>query len=257
MNTSISHDMPDYLRDCKDIVEKNIVNFRCMPGYDSVVPGTQPKIDFYLNQIREKYSEMFPDLKIFWEGVSYGGVPLFDYEGVGRFESQTFRFVYALGQLIEWFGALNGMRICEVGPGFGMMFKIITDYCYGIKYTFVDLHYPLEIVKRHVNHLGREGLVDGYVECDNVEGIPVSAQWDLFISDCAFYECYRDIQEKYFDKIIIKCARGRIGCNMGVGPESVDKRMSPEEMLSRIPCKSKRLFKTPDRYEMVVWGENV
>jgi hypothetical protein len=72
----------------------------------------------------------------------FGGPLMFEFPPYGFADPRLFRYILTLGAL----GDLSGKSICEIGPGYGAQFKVITDVFPNVKYTFIDLVAPLFII---------------------------------------------------------------------------------------------------------------
>jgi hypothetical protein len=215
MKTSVAETLP-YIDFCNRVMNdpsgELLKNFRRNADYDLVVPGNRDGegVREFLNLIKSNYPEMLQFMPIFekQQGV-FGNPTTYQYD-VGNFDSVILLYVFYLALTRRYFGNLNGMEICEIGPGAGLMFKLITDLYPDVKYTFIDLPGPLYINQKHVEYLGREKSVKEYLSCDTILSTEIDRHYDLVISDCAFNEITKEVQEVYIKKIINKSDRGRL-----------------------------------------------
>jgi len=216
--TSIS-DMLPYVDFCKSVMNDEtgelLKTFRTNPDYDLVVPGSRPgeQVEPFVPIIRDRYPEILEHLGVFVKNQGVFGGPVTHEFDIGTFDVPMVLHIYYLAIARAAFGPLDGMRICEIGPGAGLFFKVLTDISKDVKYTFVDLEAPLYIVRKYVEYLGREDMVDGYLPCHTVlsDGFECE-EFDLVTSDCAFNELDGDVQDVYIEKIFNKSKRGRIAC---------------------------------------------
>ena len=103
-------------------------------------------------------------------------------------------------KLVELFGPLDGMRICEIGGGYGGQAKAIMDKCKVGCYHIIDLP---EVVK-----LQERFLSSTIVECfDYATGFI----YDLVISNYALSEIPDN--KYYIDEVLRKSRHGYITCN--------------------------------------------
>ncbi len=189
-----------------------IKNFRRHPDYDLVVPGNRDGkgVMEFLNIIKKEYPGMLQYMDDFEKQQGeFGNPTTYEYD-IGTFDSVLILYMYYLALTMDYFGNLNGMKICEIGPGAGLFFKLLTDIHYGIKYIFVDLEGPLFINRKHVEYLGREDCVMNYLPCSTVMSENIDYKLDLVVSDCAFNELHKDVQEVYIEKLLNKSVRGRV-----------------------------------------------
>lgn len=196
-------------------------NFRTNPYYCNVVPSSSVLIKEAQTYIKELYN-FYPYLmklevlKKFEAQDDFGNPQKHNFEigeFTGNLEPYSFKLIFTIGNLIELFGNLDGMSICEIGPGFGQTFKLITDLFPSIKYTFVDLDGPIWICKQHVQYLKRENQIQDFLTCDQIMSDSKTYKFDLIFSDHAFDECNLEVQHNYLDKLINSSQRGKIMCN--------------------------------------------
>jgi hypothetical protein len=197
-----------------DTTGELLKDFRRNPDYDLVVPGNRDGEQVYehLQLIKDKYPEMIKYMPLFERNQGVFGNPKMHKFDVGNFDVPVILHIYYLALTMKYFGSLEKMRICEIGPGAGLMFKLITDLWNNVAYTFIDLPGPLYINKKHAEHLGRECNVVEYLPCNTILNEPIEREYDLVMSDCAFNELDRDVQSVYIDKILNHSKRGRIAC---------------------------------------------
>jgi predicted O-methyltransferase YrrM len=260
LKTSISEEM-DYLTFCKKVIEDEtgelIKTFRRAPEYDIVVPGNRPKgmADRFIEEIIEKYSWIYQARHVFKNFQDFGNPNIFE-TFFGYFDENLIRHILVLGRLTDTFGSLESFRICEVGPGGGLLFKIITDYFPAVKYTFVDLKYPLLITRKFVEYCNKQENVESYLDCNDVldKNFEIEKDFDLFVSDCAISECYQEVQEQYIDKLCNRSLRGRIAlvdCMDFKGKA----HLNSKEIYDYLKRDDKKLYSDPKYGGIIGWGE--
>lgn len=215
MRTSVSDGLP-YIEFCNQVMNDEtgelLMDFRRNPDYDLVVPGNRDGSEMFehLELIKKSYPEMLQFKNLFLHQQGKFGNPRTYKFDIGEFDVPIIIHIYYLALTRRHFGNLYGMKICEIGPGAGLFFKVLTDI-YDVRYTFVDLPAPLFINRKHVEYLNRQDQVDEYVSCETiVNDNYVEKNYDLIVSDCAFNECHRDVQEAYIKKLLNNSVRGRI-----------------------------------------------
>ena len=163
----------------------------------------------YLQNIREEGEDFLKYASRFQENDLLGSPITFEYD-VGRFSPTTLRYVSVLVDLKNFFGDLTGFDICEIGAGYGGQCKIITDVSNLGSYTIVDLEAVLPLIRKYLGRLGVKNVV--YLMQDQItEG----KEFDLVVSNYAFSECIRRVQDYYVDRILSKAHRGYITYNYG------------------------------------------
>lgn len=121
----------------------------------------------------------------------------------------TLRYI-AIAHLIEqYFGTLEGFRIVEIGVGYGGQGRIL-DVLHRIQsYRFVDLPLVLALTQKYFSHF----KLNMQIDCKTMEQLADAGKYDLLISNYAFSELSRPIQQIYIDKILRKSKRGFILVN--------------------------------------------
>lgn len=258
MKTSLADGMP-YADFCLSVMNDQtgelIKNFRRHPDYDIVVPGNRDGSEMFehLQLIKDKYPEMLEFMPIFEKDQGVFGNPKTYEFDVGVFDVPMIIHIYYLALTRKRFGDLTGMKVCEIGPGAGLFFKVLTDL-YDVRYTFVDLPAPLWIVRKHVEYLERESYVENYLMCQTVMNSSyLEDKYDLLISDCAFNELHRDVQDVYIKKLLNKSDRGRIAF-YDVDINAVIPNMNIHEVYEQLDRKSKWIQKDL-RVPTLYWDE--
>lgn len=185
--------------------------FRSHPDYVPVLEHVTPEQgQAYLDLIRSRQ----PDLAERWLGGleaadRVGGPVTFGYEGVGHVSPTSLRYTKVLADLVSLFGDLSGMRIAEIGVGYGGQCRIICDHFDVAAYTLVDLDAPLRLATRYLS----EFPVTPRAEARTMRELDPEARYDLVISNYAFSELSRDVQDEYVRRVIGRSAAGYLTVN--------------------------------------------
>lgn len=108
------------------------------------------------------------------------------------------------------FGDLNNLKICEIGVGYGGQARIIfAKFPKVASYAFVDLQSVLNLSKKYLSNFSDISAKMDFYTLDNLG----ENDYDLVISNYAFSELNRTIQELYLDKIINRSKHGYITYN--------------------------------------------
>ncbi len=111
-----------------------------------------------------------------------------------------------MAALVGMFGPLDGMRIVEIGGGYGGLAAMITGCYRDVVYTIYDLPEANALQKKYLDTLGRKGIeYRGEIE----KGGP----FDLCLSVCALCELGPILKAKYADQVIQGTPRGFLGWN--------------------------------------------
>lgn len=120
----------------------------------------------------------------------------------------TARYIKNLSDLEHLFGDLSGLKIVEIGGGYGGLCKIISDLFKFESYTLFDLPECLKLSKRFLDSFNLKNV--NY--CTN-HSLPSIDKFDLVISNYAFSELNGKLQQSYFDNILSIAPLGYLTCN--------------------------------------------
>jgi len=171
----------------------------------------------------------------------------FTYPGIGRVSSTNLRYAKIALDLEKLFGSTKPLNIIEVGIGYGGQAIAINELNGFTSYQLVDL----PEVQR---------LAEKYIETFYPSIVPKLSStlknWDLLISNYAFSELSREIQEEYIAKYIMNSKKGYVIFN-----DITDNQFSTfsvAEFIERVP--GAKMFKeiplTYPRNKLVVWGHS-
>ena len=173
------------------------------------------------------------------------------YDDLGTISPTTLRYTKVLADLSFLFGPLDGMRICEIGVGYGGQCRLISALHKVELYRLVDLPSVLSLSKRYLEHFNINPSVE-FTRPDEL----VPEHYDLVISNYAFSELRREVQNFYLANILRHSNRGYMTCNQ-ITPESFGS-LSPGEISEAIKSSTiiPELPQTPPKNCLVVWGTN-
>lgn len=118
----------------------------------------------------------------------------------------TLRYVKVLVDLVKLFDVDKIKTITEVGVGYGGQCRILLNALPIQRYNLVDLPEVLALTEKFLNALDVAGNIR-YLDGTHFYS---DAPCDLFLSDYAFSELARPVQEMYFEKIISKAKAGYV-----------------------------------------------
>jgi len=204
-------------------------NFRRNYNYQLILEHLSYKDgEKYLEEIRNNYQFLIKNFDIFRLNDSVGNPESFEYDGIGIFSPTTLRYIKVLGDLINHFNNLNDLRICEIGVGYGGQCRIINSYFKPSKYTLVDIKPALMLAQTYLDNFVIRSTLE-YKTMNELE----YTNYDLLISNYAFTELARDVQDLYLNKVILNSKMGYITYN-DINPEFF-KSYKKEELLAIIP----------------------
>jgi hypothetical protein len=213
-------DFTDYLDVCAKAIEDEAIynNFKRDPKYFNIVGmHNHPLAISYIENISKNCTILKDDV---WYTEGYlklacakdmVGNPLFVYK-IGNnqlVESTSFRYMSVTSDLIRLFSGLKYVNsICEIGGGHGGQSRKILSYKRSIDYTIIDLKPVITLIEKIHDDLDLDlRTIDSLEETEH----------DLFISNYAFTECPREIQNVYMDKVLKNCKNGYMICNRHSG----------------------------------------
>lgn len=177
------------------------------------------------------------------------GMPFrYTYPGLGRISSTDLRYAKVVSDLRSLFGPLDNYRIAEIGCGYGGQAIAISKVFNILDYALYDLQPALQLAMKYIK------TVSDFqnVRSENLEFL--SGKSDLLISNYAFSELSREVQEEYFTKVIQGSSRGYVIYNQ-ITPLSYNS-LTAIEFAARIPG-AEILHEEPltaSLNVLVVWG---
>jgi len=247
----------NYLKVCREAVfdEEVFRNFKRDPGYTSILEHVSKKQGIkYLKKVLKSDKNLFTDnLKLFRKNDISGNPYTYKFGKFGFFSPTTIRYINSLIELETLFGALDGMNIFEIGGGYGGLCYIISSVNKFNTYSILDLKEVVRLAKKYLERMNVQNLKYYTPEIITES---MSDSIDLFISNYAFSECNRDVQDLYLEKIISRAARGYLTCN------KLDKTLTGPYNSDEIKKKLKQFFEVDSYFEnipktnceVIVWG---
>lgn len=171
----------------------------------------------------------------------------YSYYGIGRVSPSNLRYAKIYLDIQILFGSLNGMRIAEIGVGYGGQAHIINLVSKPSLYKLIDIPEVVKLTLKYLDSVGLKLITD-----DNSESF--SDNYDLVISNYAFSEISREIQENYLRNIILKSKRGYVIYN-DILQNQVES-IKVQEFIARVPGSViiKEIPLTGSKNNLVIWG---
>lgn len=227
--------------------------FRSNPIYTEILEHVSvAQGEEYLNRIRTD-PEVTQRLAVLIADDALGGPRQHHFEGVGPVSPTTLRYVKVLVDLRQLFGNLDGFKVAEVGIGYGGQCRVIARMHRPARYELFDLPSVNALAARFL----RESRVPGDLVAFRDGRQPVEVESDLLISNYAFSELSRDLQEIYIDRVVQHAKRGYVTYNH-ISPEGFSS-MTAGEFAARMPGASviEEVPLTHPENVIVVWGAHV
>ena len=181
----------------------------------------------YLNII-SKCSSIIEAMPEFAKNDLYGNPIKFKFGDLGAISPSTLRYVKVLMDLETYFGSLDGFDIAEIGCGYGGQCRIINTYFHPATYCLVDIKPALCLAQRFIDNFIIPSVMS-YRTMNELE----PRKCDLLISNYAFSELPRVIQDVYLEKVVLNARRGYMTYNH-INPAEFDS-YSAEEIVRMIP----------------------
>jgi putative sugar O-methyltransferase len=228
-STSLS-DNQAYPQACLDAAnDYRLFNeFRRHPAYNAILEHvTESQGADYLRLLSQD-PDLLGRLETFRANDRHGNPRVFDYPGVGTVSPTTLRYVKVLADLRRLFGALDGLDLAEIGVGYGGQCRVIHAWFAPASYTLVDIQPALALAQRFLDHFALDGRL---VYRTMNELAP--KDHDLLLSNYAFTELPRAIQDVYVRKVVSRSKRGYITYNEITPPEF--RSYKAQELVEMIP----------------------
>ena len=162
----------------------------------------------YISEIlnSRSWSETFTEVLAHIDKV--GRPRKFRFNPYGTFSPTLLRYLKVYVDLLKNFGSLKNLNIVEIGIGFGGQASLIGLLDKPLSYTFYDIPPVLELAQKFTKELDVPGNFT-FIDGRN----PEPSNPDLVISNYAFSELNRDIQDQYLKNVVLPSPRGYITWN--------------------------------------------
>lgn len=212
--------------------------FRRDPVYNNVLEHvSQKQGQDYLNVISQNDRLAFTDID--WENFLrndlYGNPVTYSYE-IGRksveISPTTLRYAKVLQDIAVLFDVRHFKSIAEIGIGYAGECRMLISYFNNIKtYALFDLPEVLALAERYLGMFGKD-MINKVRFVDGTQ-IDHEGDYDFVISNYAFSELIRDVQDLYLEKVILRSKAGYMTWNT-LSHDVLD-GYSLEALLEKIP----------------------
>lgn len=250
LNTSIT-DNQVYPQVCLQAAYdyRYFLNFRREPTYVGALEHVPEKVGRFCLQLIQRNPEVAALLEEFRANDRYGNPITFEHETLGAMSATTLRYVRILIDLKHHFNALDDLNICEIGVGYGGQCRVVNVLWKPLSYQLVDIQPALALAQRFLDNFALHSTM----RYRTMNELAIS-DYDLVISNYAFTELPRIIQETYLERVILSASRGYMIYN-DITPPSFNS-IKIDELLKRIP--GSEVFpenpQTHRRNCVIVWG---
>lgn len=180
------------------------------------------------------------------------GQPLtYRYPGFDKVSPTQIRYAKVAQDIHLLFGQLNDMSVAEIGAGYGgqAAHLLLADEIQS--YSILDLEFPGRLAMKYLQSHGVT-----FSEVFNRSSLVEPLSPDLVISNYAFSELTREVQEVYLENVILKSSRGYFIYNHI--HEDPNTGISALEFAARVPG-AKIFREVPLTFPgnvLIVWGHH-
>jgi hypothetical protein len=212
-------------------------NFKRHPYYQGVLEHvSESQGADYLSVISRQTPQFLHEsiLSKILENDDIGNPIKYSYRDVGPISPTTLRYLKVASDLKHYFGDDLGQDVVEIGCGYGGQCRIL-DQLFDIKrYQLFDLPLVNQLISKYLESYIMRGSY-----CTSTINTYEPKPIDLVISNYAFSELPRNIQESYIEKVLSKSAKGYLSMNERSNMVKTKGFLSPpyqlEDFRSRLP----------------------
>ena len=225
--------------------------FRRDPTYNIILEHVSEKQGQEYLDVISKDTEVLSVIDRFKPNDDYGNPRMYKYPAIGKISPTTLRYIKVVVDLKRNFERLDNFNLCEIGVGYGGQCRIINAYFKPATYCLVDLQPALVLAQRYLGNYELHS-VPTYKTMTEL----AQEDYDLVISNYAFTELPRTIQDVYISKVILRSRRGYITYNE-ITPVEFNSYKA-DELVEMIPGSTiiKEEPLTHPKNRIIVWGVN-
>jgi hypothetical protein len=197
---------------CAKAIEDDALfyDFRRNPIYNFALEHDSPEMGLEYLEIAKELQLFDSHIEEFKRNETVGNPVTVNYDQIGEISPTTLRYIKVLRDLEYEFDTLNDLHICEIGVGYGGLCRIIDSYFESVaSYSLVDLPSVLGIARKYLSYFKINTPIIG----KTINELTTEDSYDLVISNYAFTELKREVQDIYLQKVILKAKRGYITYN--------------------------------------------
>ena len=232
-------DRSDYKSVCKLAFENDDVfnTFKSNGSYNGILEHvSKEQGELYLNYLNKNFPDFINTLEKFKLNDKYGGTKLSNYSKIGDISPSTLRYIKVLSDLKSLFGDLSNKKIIEIGVGYGGQ-CFITNQLFNVKeYSLVDLDEVLLLSDKYLSKLKTNHRIIKINEVDDID-----EEFDIVISNYAYSELDKKLQDIYWEKIIKKSKNGYFTLNFISHLFNIDS-YNKEEILQKFQDKNPKIL---------------
>ena len=233
--------------------ESNFTKFRRNFNYCEIVENVTYRQGLeYTNRIKNLGLGKL-NLKQVKRNDTFGKPIQFNYPDFEKISPTTLRYISVALEIKNIFGPELTGDFVEIGGGYGGQIAILKELFSIENYGIYDLPNVQSLIKKYLISINKFEHIE-FLTLGKSE----DRKWDLVISNYAFSELPKDLQETYINKVLSNSRRGYLLMNSG--RENLTKRskgkLNLEELQRLLPSFEifEEIPKTgPDNY-VIIWG---
>lgn len=184
--------------------EENFSTFKRNPDYTEILEHvTQIQGEIYLDYIRQNSTEIFEMIPVFKSNDIYGGAKKFNFNNIGDISPTTLRYIKVLCDIKDKIGNIKGKKIVEIGAGYGGQCLILKKFFGQMDYSIIDLDESSSLC---LKYLKKNGIDVNIIDMQNLDSL--NEEFDLVISNYAYSELDKELQDLYYKYLIQKTKNG-------------------------------------------------
>lgn len=224
---------------CKNASENNEIfkTFRSNPVYDCIVDVISYEQGLLFYDDLKNSKDFLNNIKEFKKNDLHGSPRMYEYPEIGKVSPATLRYIKILYEIEKHFGSLDNKTITELGVGYAGQARMLSQRYDVKKYNLIDLPEVTALASKYLSNYSSHNKYN-FLTKETV----LSENIDLFISNYAFSELNRGLQEFYLENIILNSKNGYMIYNH-INPKEFNS-FTKEEILNYIP-NSKAISEEP------------
>ena len=233
--------------------ERAFTRFRRIYDYREILEHVNFRLGAkYLDILKEMEPNSLSIIEELKKNDGLGRPRQFSFNKIGKISPTTLRYLAVATDLRSHFGKDSEFEIGEIGGGYGGQALVLSKLGWAKSYSIFDLPSVQILIKK-------------YLSLNNIENIHFPTlefttlpSYDLVISNYAFSELPRPLQDEYLEAVILKSPRGYMLMNSGLRNETgrSDGKITLNELQALIPnlkIADEKPLTSPDNY-LITWN---
>lgn len=251
INGSLSNNA-NYVGACEAAIQSraNFLRFRSCKSYRKILEHVSPRTgQAYLNLL-DSNGLAIKTLKQYRKQLNSGGPSMYWFPQLGMISPTSIRYAKVHQDISNLFGDISNFEIVEIGCGYGGMAAQILLSSQSTSYCLVDLPTVEKLALTYIQEVSPKIL-----ERISTSSEKSNKSYDLLISNYAFSELNRTLQDGYIEKYLLKSKRGYMIYNH-INPSEFNS-YTAEEICKIIPGANilPEIPLTDKTNVLIIWGD--